>query len=160
MKKYYISEDTYTLLVQTKAYGDYYYSLEEPKYFTGESREITEELYIALSEIKLDFDELSYNTAKIYEEEKIPIFLVECYDEETEESTNFFSITDYIPLEVEENWLKELREKNNFTQKELAIRTGVNIHTIQNIEQGKRKGSKETIKILNNFFNQIKRTEK
>lgn len=53
------------------------------------------------------------------------------------------------------NWLKKLREENNFTQKELALRTGITISTIQNIEQGKRKGSAETLKILNNYFNDI-----
>lgn len=153
MKKYYISEDTYTILVQTKAYGDYYFSLEEPKSYTGESREITEELYNALLDYELDFDELSYSEAKIYEEEKLPIYSVSWYDDETEEYYNFLSITDYVPLEIEENWLKNLREKNNFTQKELSIRTGVNIHTIQNIEQGKRNGSVETIKKLKEFFN-------
>lgn len=151
MKKYSISQDTYTLLVQSKAYGDYYYSIEEPKYFTGESKEITEELYNALKKYELDFNKLSYNEAIDIQNEKMPIFSIEYFDEETEETDNFFSLKDWLPLE--NNWLKELREKNNFTQKELAIRTGLTTSTIQNIEQGKRKGSAETLKILNDFFN-------
>lgn len=51
------------------------------------------------------------------------------------------------------SWLKELREKNNLTQKELAKATNLNIYTIQNIEQGKRWGNSDTIKALMNFFN-------
>ena len=42
------------------------------------------------------------------------------------------------------NFLKEYREQLGLTQKEFAERTGVNINTIQNIEQNKRKGSDET----------------
>lgn len=53
----------------------------------------------------------------------------------------------------EVNWLKQSRIKYNLTQQELSIRTGLSVHTIQNIEQGQRKGSKETLKILNDFFN-------
>lgn len=50
------------------------------------------------------------------------------------------------------NWLKKKREEKNLTQKKLAKETGVNIFTIQNIEQGTRKGSEETLKILNDYF--------
>ena len=50
------------------------------------------------------------------------------------------------------NWLKKLRSEKNMTQKELAKETGVNIFTIQNIEQGNRKGSEETLKILKDYF--------
>lgn len=152
MKKYYISEDTYTLLVQTKAYGDYYFSLEEPKSFTGESREITEELFNALLKYELTFHDLSYNEAVKIQDEKMPIYKIEFYDEENEVGDYFFSLKDWVSLEIEENWLKNLREKYSLTQKELAIRTGVNIFTIQNIEQGRRRGSKETIKKLKDFF--------
>lgn len=50
------------------------------------------------------------------------------------------------------NTFKKKRLKSKLTQKELAELTGVNLYTIQNIEQGKRKGSEETIKILNEYF--------
>lgn len=154
MKKYYISEDTYTLLVQTKGYGEYYYSIEEPKYYTGDSREITEELYNSLLNYELDFNKLSYNEAITIQNTKTTIFLIECFDEETEESHNFFSLKDWIP--IENNWLKELRTSKGLNQKELAKETGLTISTIQNIEQNKRKGSKQTLKILNDYFNNNK----
>lgn len=50
------------------------------------------------------------------------------------------------------NWLLKLRNENKISQKELAEKTGLSIYTIQNIEQEKRKGSKKTIDILNNYF--------
>lgn len=50
------------------------------------------------------------------------------------------------------NWLKKLRTSKNMTQKELAKKTGINIFTIQNIEQGNRKGSEETLKTLKEYF--------
>lgn len=50
------------------------------------------------------------------------------------------------------NWLKKMREQRGLTQKELSKKTGVNIFTIQNIEQETRKGSTKTIEILKNFF--------
>ncbi len=50
------------------------------------------------------------------------------------------------------NWLTKLRNKKNLTQKELSQVTGVNINTIQNIEQEKRKGSQETIDKLMAYF--------
>lgn len=50
------------------------------------------------------------------------------------------------------NWLKKIRCNKNMTQKKLSEETGINISTIQNIEQGKRKGSEETLKILNEYF--------
>lgn len=51
------------------------------------------------------------------------------------------------------SWLREIREQNNLTQKELAKLTGLNIYTIQNIEQGKRVGNLDTITALMKFFN-------
>ena len=50
------------------------------------------------------------------------------------------------------NWLTKLRNKKKITQKELSKLTGININTIQNIEQEKRKGSKETIDKLMKYF--------
>lgn len=50
------------------------------------------------------------------------------------------------------NWLKELREKQNLTQKQLEEKSGVSLFTIQNIEQGTRKGSETTINKLLKFF--------
>lgn len=49
-------------------------------------------------------------------------------------------------------WLKTMRLKKGLTQKELAEKTGISIHTIANIEQGQRKGSKETWKKILDFF--------
>ena len=49
-------------------------------------------------------------------------------------------------------WLKEMRKKHNITQKELANKTGLSIHSLQNIEQGQRKGSKESWEKIINFF--------
>jgi transcriptional regulator with XRE-family HTH domain len=57
------------------------------------------------------------------------------------------------------NWLKELRLKYNLTQKQLAKETNINIFTIQNIEQDKRKGSKETLDKLNEYFDKLKKTK-
>ena len=58
------------------------------------------------------------------------------------------------------NWLKELRLKYNLTQKQLAKETGINIFTIQNIEQDKRKGAKETIDTLKNYFDTLEKARK
>ena len=55
-------------------------------------------------------------------------------------------------LEINATWLKGARYVNNLTQKELAEKTGISKATIENIEQGKRKGSKETWDILTKFF--------
>jgi transcriptional regulator with XRE-family HTH domain len=49
-------------------------------------------------------------------------------------------------------WLKKMRLKKGLTQKELAEKTGISIHTIANIEQKQRKGSKLTWKKILNFF--------
>ena len=50
------------------------------------------------------------------------------------------------------NWLKKMRLKKGLTQKKLAEKTGISIHTIANIEQGQRKGSPATWKKILNFF--------
>ena len=47
-------------------------------------------------------------------------------------------------MKYDGNFLKEYREQLGLTQKEFADRIGININTIQNIEQNKRKGSDET----------------
>jgi transcriptional regulator with XRE-family HTH domain len=49
-------------------------------------------------------------------------------------------------------WLKTMRLKKGLTQKELAEKTGLTIFTIQNIEQGSRKGSPATWEKILNFF--------
>ncbi len=50
------------------------------------------------------------------------------------------------------DWLKKMRLKKGLTQKELAEKTGLTIFTIQNIEQGSRKGSSATWEKILNFF--------
>lgn len=50
------------------------------------------------------------------------------------------------------NWLKNMRLKKGLTQKELAEKTGLTVFTIQNIEQGSRKGSPATWEKIYNFF--------
>lgn len=49
-------------------------------------------------------------------------------------------------------WLKSMRKKLNITQKQLSDESGVNKLTIENIEQGRRKGSEETWKAIEEFF--------
>ena len=80
------------------------------------------------------------------------IFKIQQVEEIT--AQEFENISKEIPME--NNWLKILRAKNGLTQKELAEETGLTISTIQNIEQNKRKGSKETLKVLNDYFNNNK----
>lgn len=53
--------------------------------------------------------------------------------------------------------LKEKRKKFNLTQKELAEQSGVNIYTIENIEQGKRTGSINTWNKIEKFFEDYER---
>lgn len=50
------------------------------------------------------------------------------------------------------NWLSKARKEKKMTQKELAKATGINIFTIQNIEQGTRKGSEEIVNKLKSYF--------
>jgi transcriptional regulator with XRE-family HTH domain len=50
------------------------------------------------------------------------------------------------------DWLKTMRFKKRLTQKELAEKTGLSVFTIQNIEQGQRKGSPATWKKILDFF--------
>lgn len=52
-------------------------------------------------------------------------------------------------------WLIKNRKKRGLTQKELADKTGINIFTIENIEQGKRLGSVETWGKIESFFESI-----
>lgn len=57
------------------------------------------------------------------------------------------------------NWLKEKRKKEGLTQEELAKKINLSPFTIMQIEQGKRLGSIETWKKIENFFsdkNEIK----
>ena len=49
-------------------------------------------------------------------------------------------------------WLKTMRLKKGLTQKELAKKIGLSVFTIQNIEQGQRKGSESTWEKILNFF--------
>ena len=49
-------------------------------------------------------------------------------------------------------WLKTMRLKKGLTQKELAKKIGLSVFTIQNIEQGQRKGSPVTWEKILNFF--------
>ena len=58
------------------------------------------------------------------------------------------------------NFLKEYREQLGLTQKEFAERTGVNINTIQNIEQNKRKGSDDTWEKILNTMEENKKNSK
>ena len=48
--------------------------------------------------------------------------------------------------------LKRKRLEMGLTQKELAEKTQLNLYTIQNLEQGTRKGSKLTWERINGFF--------
>lgn len=50
-------------------------------------------------------------------------------------------------------WLVNQRIKYSLTQAQLALKSGVNKYTIENIEQGKRLGSLETWEKLEKFFN-------
>lgn len=52
------------------------------------------------------------------------------------------------------NWLKEKRNENNLTQRELADKIGLSPFTIEQIEQGKRLGSAETWEKIENFFSE------
>lgn len=49
-------------------------------------------------------------------------------------------------------WLKKMRLQKGLTQQELANKTGLTKFTIENIEQGRRKGSELTWEKLLNFF--------
>lgn len=50
-------------------------------------------------------------------------------------------------------WLKKMRQKFGLTQAQLSEKSGVNKLTIENIEQGRRKGSEETWKKIEEYFN-------
>jgi len=52
----------------------------------------------------------------------------------------------------DKKWLKNKRIEKGLTQKELAEKTGLSVFTIQNIEQGSRKGSELTWEKIYNFF--------
>lgn len=49
-------------------------------------------------------------------------------------------------------WLIAKRKEKNLSQNELSKKANINKNTIENIEQGKRIGSIETWKKLENFF--------
>ena len=49
-------------------------------------------------------------------------------------------------------WLKKNRKRVNLTQEELAEKLSLSTDAIRNIEQGKRLGSLETWKKIENFF--------
>ena len=53
-------------------------------------------------------------------------------------------------------WLKEMRKKFNLSQKQLSEESGVNKLTIENLEQGRRKGSDETWELIETYFNKKK----
>ena len=50
-------------------------------------------------------------------------------------------------------WLKEMRKKFNISQKQLSEESGVNKLTIENLEQGRRKGSEKTWNLIETYFN-------
>ncbi|MBQ3436295.1 MAG: Fic family protein [Bacilli bacterium] len=52
----------------------------------------------------------------------------------------------------DKKWLKDMRIKHNLTQEKLAINTGLSKYTIENIEQGKRKGDKKTWDAIEKYF--------
>lgn len=52
-------------------------------------------------------------------------------------------------------WLIKTRKELKLTQKQLAANCGVNLSTIQNIEQGKRLGSSETWEEIENYLREI-----
>ena len=49
-------------------------------------------------------------------------------------------------------WLKKMREKFGLSQKQLSEESGVNKLTIENLEQGRRKGSEETWQAIEEYF--------
>lgn len=49
--------------------------------------------------------------------------------------------------------LKEIRTKLKLSQQEFADKVGISIFSVQNIEQGQRKGSAETWNKIQNFLN-------
>lgn len=49
--------------------------------------------------------------------------------------------------------LKEIRTKLKLSQQEFADKVGISIFSVQNIEQGQRKGSAETWSKIQNFLN-------
>ena len=49
--------------------------------------------------------------------------------------------------------LKEIRTKLKLSQQEFADKVGISIFSVQNIEQGQRKGSSETWNKIQNFLN-------
>lgn len=49
-------------------------------------------------------------------------------------------------------WLKNQRIKHSLTQSQLAQKIGVSKFTIENLEQGRRMGSIETWKKIENYF--------
>lgn len=51
-------------------------------------------------------------------------------------------------------WLIEQRKKVKLTQKQFADQCGINLSTLQNIEQGKRNGSPETWNKIENYINE------
>lgn len=82
MKKYYLHKDFYIIEGGMITEND-------PKRLTGDSTELTKEEYEYLKQNKLILN----NILRIeLEENKTPIYLIEEYDEETEESAAFYSI--------------------------------------------------------------------
>ena len=49
-------------------------------------------------------------------------------------------------------WLKKTREKFHLSQKKMSEESGINKFTIENIEQGRRKGTDETWKLIEEYF--------
>ena len=50
-------------------------------------------------------------------------------------------------------FIKEMRKQFGFTQDELALRSGLSLHFIQNLEQGKKSLRMDKVNELLDFFN-------
>ena len=50
-------------------------------------------------------------------------------------------------------FIKDMRKQFGFTQDELALRSGLSLHFIQNLEQGKKSLRMDKVNELLNFFN-------
>ena len=50
-------------------------------------------------------------------------------------------------------FIKDMRKQFGFTQDELALRSGLSLHFIQNLEQGKKSLRMDKVNEILNFFN-------
>lgn len=85
MKKYYLHKDYYIIEGGIITEND-------PKCLTGDSKELTKEEYDYLRITALQLDPVLRIEL---EQHKTPIYLIEEYDEETEESETFYSVSAY-----------------------------------------------------------------